>query len=297
MGQSKSAKFLRGKRMRVTVLDIAGRPVIGDSSVVSTKGAVTIAYTTNTADGNAISVPNMNGDACLSEPATKQFTGFNVEIAFCDVDYALLEILTGQEAYVDANGVVIGITESTDVDLSAVNFALEAWLGSTTPGEFGYVVTPFLSGGTIADVSVANDAISFTVTGLATKNGNAWGKGPYNVELVAGVPAPMRVALKANDHRRIFNTEVAPPAIYSGATPLLDATDPALTGITATVTGDSVDFAPLPAGTDPVWYDFGDETWDYAETGSYTHVYAGAGTYEVIGHRGKSSFTTSVTVV
>ena len=296
MGQSKSAKFLRGKRMRVTVLDIAGRPVIGDSSVVSTKGAVTVGYTTNTVDGNAISVPNMNGDPCLSEPATKQFTGFNVEIAFCDVDYALLSILTGQEAYVDENGVLIGITESSDVDLSSVNFALEMWLGSTTPGEYGYVVTPFLSGGTIADISVANDAISFTVTGLATKDGNAWGKGPYNVELVAGVPSPMRLALKANDHRRIFNTEVAPPAIYSGATPLLDPTDPALTSVTATVTGKSAALAPVPTGTDPVWYDFGDDSWDYAETGSYNHVYADSGTYTVTAHRGKSTVTTSVTV-
>jgi hypothetical protein len=296
MGHSKSAKFLRGKRMRVTVLDVAGRPVIGDSSVVSTKGAVTIGYTTNVEDGEAISVPNMNGEACINEPAVPTFTGFSVEIEFCDVDYALLEILTGQDAYVDANGVIVGITESTDVDLSAVNFALEVWLGSTTPGEWGYVITPFLSGGTIGDLSVENGAISFTVTGLNTKNGNAWGKGPFNVEKVAGVAAPMRVALKANDHRRIFNTEIAPPPIYSGATPLLDGANPAVTSVTATVTGNSVVFAPVPAGTDPVWYDFGDGTWDYAVTGGYTHVYPGPGTYTAVANRGKSSVTKSVVI-
>ena len=297
MGQSKSAKFLRGKRMRVTVLDVAGRPVVGDSSVVSTKGAVTVGYTSNVEDGQAISVPNMNGETCLSEPSVQTFTGFGVEIEFCDVDYALLEILTGQEAYVDADGVVIGLTESTDVDLSAVNFALEMWLGSVNPGEWGYVLTPFLNGGVIGDVTVANDAITFSVTGLNTKNGNAWGKGPFNVEKVAGVAAPLRIGMKANDHRRIFNTEVAPPEIYSGATPLLDATDPAITGLTATVTGNSVAFAPTPAGTDPMWYDFGDGTWDYAETGSYTHVYEDPGVYSVIANRGKTAFVKSVTVV
>lgn len=296
MGQSQSAKYLRGKRMRVTVLDVAGRPVIGDSSVVSTKGAVTIGYTSNVADGNAISVPNMNGEACLSEPATKSFTGFGVEIAFCDVDFALLEILTGQEAYVNEDGVVIGLTESTDVDLSAVNFALEVWLGSVNPGEYGYVLTPFLSGGVIGDVSVANDAITFSVTGLQTRNGNAWGRGPFDVEMVGGVASPLRVAMKSNDHRRIFNTRVAPPAIYSGATPLLDATDPAVTSVTATVTGNSVSLAPVPAGSDPVWYDFGDDTWDYAETGSYTHVYENPGAYTVTAHRGKSVVTKAVTV-
>jgi hypothetical protein len=297
MAQSKSAKFLRGKRMRVTVLDTAGRPVIGDSSVVSTKGAVTIGYTTNVEDGEAVSVPNMNGETCINEPAVPTFTGFSVEIEFCDVDYALLEILTGQEAYVDADGTIIGITESTDVDLSAVNFALEVWLGSTTPGEYGYVITPFLSGGTIGDLSVENGAISFTVTGLNTKNGNSWGKGPFNVELVAGVPSPLRVGLKANDHRRIFNTAVAPPPVYSGATPLLDATDPAITSVTATVTGMQAALAPVPTGTDPVWYDFGDGTWDYAETGSYSHTYDSPGTYTVVANRGKTSTTKSVTIV
>ena len=296
MGQSKKVSFLRGKRMRVTVLDSAGRPVIGDSSVVSTKGVVSVGYTSNVEDGEAVSVPNMNGEACVSEPATPTLTGFSVEIEFCEVDFALLEIVTGQKAYVDDDGVIIGITESTSVDLSAVNFALEMWLGSTNPGEYGYVLTPFLGGGVIGDVTIENGAISFTVTGLATKNGTAWGRGPYNVELVGGVAAPLREPMLANDHRRIITTKVAPPAIYSGATPLLDSTDPAITGITATVTGNSAELAPVPAGTDPVWYDFGDGSWDYAETGSYTHEYDGPGTYEVLAHRGKTTATTMVTV-
>jgi hypothetical protein len=296
MAQSKKVSFLRGKRMRVTVLDAAGRPVIGDSSVVSTKGVVSVSYTSNVEDGEAVSVPNMNGETCVSEPSTPAFTGFGVEIEFCEVDFALLEIVTGQEAYVDEDGQIIGITESTDVDLSAVNFALEMWLGSTNPGEYGYVLTPFLSGGVIGDVTVENGAISFTVTGLQTKNGTAWGNGPYDVETVGGVAAPLRLPMKANDHRRIITTTVAPPAVYAGATPLLDPADPAITSVTATVTGKSASLAPVPAGTDPVWYDFGDDSWDYAETGSYTHVYEFSGEYTVTAHRGSSTATTTVTV-
>jgi hypothetical protein len=78
--------------------------------------------------------------------------------------------------------------------------------------------------------------------------------------------------------------------------PLLDRTDPAITGVTATPTGLSVAFAPTPAGTDPVWYEFGDGQWDYAETGSYTHEYAGPGTYTYTAHRGSSTVTGQVTV-
>jgi hypothetical protein len=295
MSQSKKVAFLRGKRVRATAVSTAGVPIYGASSVVTTKGVVTVAYTTQTAQGNAIVLPNFNGENCISETATSNFTGYTVEIDFCDVDFALLQLLTGQAVYVDDNGLVIGITENTDVDLSAVNFALEVWLGSSNPGDYGYVVTPFLSGGTIGDISVANDAITFKVTGLTTKNGNGWGKGPYKVEKVAGVDSVLRTALLANDHRRTFSTQTPPPAVVAGSTPLLDPSTPAVTSLTATATVKSVAIAPVPAGTTPMWYDFGDGTWDYTANGSYTHVYKTAGTWTITGYRGSTSVTTTAT--
>lgn len=69
-----------------------------------------------------------------------------------------------------------------------------------------------------------------------------------------------------------------------------------MTDLTATPTGLSVALAPVPVGTDPMWYDFGDGQWDYAATGSYTHEYDAAGTYVVTGYRGTSSVTESVVV-
>jgi PKD repeat protein len=84
--------------------------------------------------------------------------------------------------------------------------------------------------------------------------------------------------------------------VFEGSIPLLDIADPALTDFTATPTGLSVEFVPVPAGTDPVWYEFGDGEWDLAETGSYTHVYEAAGTYEVVARRGGSRVTETVTV-
>lgn len=295
MSQSKKVSFLRGKRIRATAVSPSGVPFYGASSVVTTKGVVTLTYTTNTADGAAIQLPNFNGENCINETAVANFSGFAVEAEFCDVDFALLSLLTGQSVYVDDNGLVIGITENTDVDLAAVNFALEVWLGSTNPGEYGYVLTPFLTGGTIGDVSVANDAITFKVTGLQTKNGNGWGKGPFKVEKVAGVDSVLRTALLPNDHRRTFSTAVAPPAIYAGSTPLLNPSDPAITDFTATVAVKQVTFAPTPTGTTPIWYDFGDGTWDYAATGGYVKTYATAGTWTVTAKRGSSTITKTVT--
>lgn len=303
--KAKRVSFIRGKRMRATLVDRNGRAVIGEGSVVTTKGYLTLTYTTNTEEGEGINVTNANGDTCVAEAATPTFTGFGVEAEFCDVDFALFTMLTGQAIVLDQSGKAIGITESTDVSISNVNFALECWTGADTKGatastgsqgQFGYILTPFLSGGVISDITIENGAITFTITGMTTKNGNGWGKGPYAVELVTGKPAALRTALKANDHRRIMTVEVAPPEQYAGSTPLLDPSAPALTAIAGTPTQLSVSFTPTPTGTDPIFYDLGDGTWEYSDTGAYTHVYATAGKYTVTAMRGLSKVTTSVTV-
>jgi hypothetical protein len=282
--------------MRATVLDASGAPVYGEDSVVTTKGYITVAYTTVSEEGETITVTNAAGEACVAESATPSQTGFTVEATFCEVDYRLFEILTGQRVLLDDNDFAIGIAESTDVDLSTVNFALELWLGSKIAGEYGYVLTPFLRGGIIGDVTIENAAITFTVTGMVTRGGSGWGTGPYAVQTVGGVPAVLKDAVTAAEHRRWLSVDVAPPAVFEGSTPLLDPTDAAVTNLTTTPTGLSVLIAPVPSGTDPIFYEFGDGEWDYAETGTYTHVYAAAGTYTITARRGTSTYSEPVTV-
>lgn len=306
MTRSKKVSFLRGRRMRATRLDGAGRPVYGDGNVATTKGFITVGYTSNTEEGEAISVTNASGDICVNEPGTPSWTGVSVEAEFCDVDFALFEMLTGQALVLDpVTGTAIGLTESTSVDMSNVRFALELWLGAATDetphenseGFFGYVLTPYLTGGTLGDISIENGAITFTITGMSTRNGTGWGAGPYNVELGAdGTPGPLSTPMGTTDHRRIQIVEVAPPEPISGAGPLLDPDAAPITALTPEVVGNAVTFTPEPAGTDPIWYDFGDGTWDYAETGTYEHTYAGPGTYRVIARRGSSEVTETVTV-
>jgi hypothetical protein len=229
------ASFLRGRRLRATRLDRSGRVIYGDGNQVVSKGFITVGYTSNVEEGEAITQTNAAGETCVSEPAVPTFTGFGVEAEFCEVDFALFSMLTGQEVVEDGAGNVVGITESTAIDLSGVNFALELWLGAQSDaapseggdGFYGYILTPFLSGGTIGDITVENGAITFTITGMQTKNGSAWGAGPYDVELVDGVAAALSTPMGPNDHRRIMLTEVAPPAAVTGGQPVLDPSIPA----------------------------------------------------------------------
>lgn len=302
---SKKASLFRGKRLRGTRLDGAGRPIIGADSVVVTKGFVTAAFAEVMSEGESLTATNANGDTCVNEPGTNQKTGYTVNIEFCEVDFALLEMFTGQPLVLNEDGVPVGIDEVVGLDLSDVNIALELWTGADTKGatpsvgsqgQFGYLLTPFLTGGTIGDITIENAAVTFSVNNMTTRSGAAWGAGPYNVELVGGVPAPLYQPLTSSTFRRIMITEVAPPEPFNGSMPLLDSTDPALTDITATPTGLSVALAPVPAGTDPVVYDFGDGYWDYANTGSHTYEYETAGTYTIKATRGTSTVSKTVTV-
>ena len=296
--------MLRGKRSRITSLDTAGRVKYGDEQAVVTKGFVNFSLTTNMEEGETISLTNANGEACINESATPSFSGVGIEAEFCSADWSFFTKATGQRPVYNDAGTVVGITESTDVDLSQVRFALEIWIGAqsgATPrdgaqGEWGYLLLPNVGGGVLGDYTIENDGITFSLTGMSTKNAGAWGAGPYNVDLVGGEAAPLFDPMLPNDHRRLQIVEIAPPEPRAGAIPVLNPSAPALTALTTTPTGLSVLISPTPTGTDPVEYDFGDGQWDYAETGTYTHVYDAAGTYTITARRGTSVVTKSVTV-
>ena len=71
---------------------------------------------------------------------------------------------------------------------------------------------------------------------------------------------------------------------------------PALTSVAGIATGLSVSFTTTPAATGPVWWDFGDGTWDYvAAPGATTHVYSKAGTYTASASSTGKWVTTNVT--
>lgn len=299
---------VRGRAMRVTKLDGCGRPVYGDDAVGVSDGFVSVSFTANTDDGDEINVQNAAGKSCVREAAISTLTGYSIEIEFCQVDPALFAILTGQEPIVDANGVAIGFKVNTAVSSEDSAFALEIWTG--VPGvkcdpnagadaqAGGYLLLPYVQGGVFGDFTVENDAISFTVTGATTKSGGSWGVGPYDVVRTAdGTPSPLLDPIDDDDHLYVLFSDVAAPDAECGTFPLLDPNADALTDITATATGLTVQFDPIPASEDPWWVDFGDGTWDYSDTGSaLSHTYATAGDYDYIGYRGATQVEGTVTV-
>lgn len=308
---TKCGSLVRGRRIRLTRTDGCGRPVFGGDSVAVSKGFISVALTANTSDSDEINLVNAAGEKCVYEPAESSLNGYGVEINFCDVDPELYSLATGMPVVEDAMGNVIGFDVDTAVKPDATGFGLELWMGvsggdacatDASQGNFGYLLLPYLKGGIIGDFTIENNAVTFTITGANTRDGNAWGVGPHADIMTDGTGqvGPMSSPIKPTVHLRLIQTDVMPPSPVCGTRPLLD---PALTaftsiaGVAGTGTND-FEFATTPPATGGTWWDFGDGEWDYvAAPGDSSHTYAAAGTYQVKASQNGTDWTeTSVTV-
>lgn len=308
---TKCLTLVRGRRIRVTRLDGCGRPVYGDDSQAVSKGFISVGFTANTVESDEINVTNANGERCIYEPAVTSLVGYGVEIQFCNVDPDLFSIVTGNPVVTNWLGEVIGFDVDTSVDQEAQGVAIELWAGTNATdacdnpgaqGNYGYLLVPFLKGGIVGDWTLENGAVTFTITGANTRDGSNWGVGPYSDIMLdeLGEPGPMVKPVGKTVPFRVIMTDVAPPTDFCGSRPVLDPAAPEITSVTGVVTGASVAFtvAPIDLAT-PVWYDFGDGTWDYTEAdadGATTHVYAVSGTYTVRASSNGTWVTTTVTV-
>lgn len=239
MASPKSFPLVRGRTMRVTKVDGCGAPLAGDDNQVVTDGFVSVALTSNITEPEEIVVTNANGQTCVRDPGCAEFNGYSAEITFCDVSPCLFAIVTGQPSVVDANGDVVGFRMNSDTSICGQGFALEVWMGvpgvacTGEGGAFGYLLLPFLQSGVVGDFTIENAAITFTITGASTKDGNGWGVGPYDVMADAsGNPAPLANALEPNDHLLVEFTTVEPPEETDGCVELVVDIPPSIGTVT-----------------------------------------------------------------
>lgn len=195
MDTSKCYSLIRGRIMRATRLDACGAKVLGPDSTVVSEGFVSVQLSPQTEEGQTINVTNAAGKVCVLDEPAPTFTGYDITVEFCGVNPDLINIMTGNPIVKDSQATPqgVGFRVSTATDLNATGFALEVWSGvpasACVAGQasYGYFLVPFIKGGIIGDITIANDAVNFTLTGAKSKDGSAWGVGPYNVVL-GGTP-------------------------------------------------------------------------------------------------------------
>lgn len=227
---SKCFPLVRGRVMRATQLDGCGAKVLGPTSSVVSDGFVTVTLTPQSDAGTTIAVTNANGDLCINDVPCPRFTGYDVSVAFCNVNPDLFAMMTGQPIVTDSQATPqgVGFRINSATNACNVGFALEVWSAVPTAAcavgagvSYGYFLVPFIKGGIVDAITIGNDAISFTISGAASKDGSAWGVGPYNVTSnVSGVATPLKTAIDSRDHLHLELVTVAPPTALCGASAL-----------------------------------------------------------------------------
>lgn len=223
---SKCFSLVRGRAMRVSKLDGCGNPVFGPTNTAVSDGFITVGFAAQTDAGTTISITNAAGKVCISDEPAPTFTGYEITVEFCGVNPDLFSLMTGQPLVMDSAGTqAVGFGMDTAIDADDSAFALEVWSNVPTaacaPGSgvsYGYLLVPFLKGGIIGDFTIANDAVNFTLSGAKSKDGNAWGVGPYNVvDNGSGVAGPLNDAISSTRHLHVEVTTIAPPTEVCGA--------------------------------------------------------------------------------
>lgn len=216
---------VRGKRIRVTTLDLCGNlpAAATPDSFLSTGGFISVNLTAEVEDGVEILQRRADGALCVNERSSASFKRFNVEMVFCGVNPSLLAMVTNAETYEDWGGDIAGITVA-EGEISK-NFSLELWTGlsgqACEPGAeeaSGYLLLPFVGAGVLGDITTdGENAVTFSLTGAYTRGGNQWGVGPFDVliddvtEPGTPTPAALPTALDSMDHLLLMDTGLAPP--------------------------------------------------------------------------------------
>lgn len=231
--------------VRATILDSCGVPAYGDAVQVASDSFTQVAVSPQYDAGTAIQIKNGKGRFDINRPAEPELLSLQVSVTFIRADPAFFTALTGYAAIRDDAGTLIGFTVNRGVRPADVRVALEGWMDAFVDGcdgeesvPYGYFLWPFLSGGQLGDYTIENNAVNFVVSNMMSRDGSAWGEGPYEVASDStGAAQALFDAIDALDHQVTFKTVIAPPANTGGLIPLDDPDDPDATTATAGIPG------------------------------------------------------------
>lgn len=218
-------KPLQGESMRATRLDECGNPEFGENAFGVSDGYVQAVLTPNVEAPDEFKQKGANGNFIINQRSRPLLNWYDVSLQFQEVDPELFTILTGLDPYENDLGQTIGFLVNEE-KFATADFALEVWLGNAEEecppsGEpepfFGYSLLPWVVEGALGDsVTIANDLITFTITGR-TRKGTSWGTGPYDVVLDQnGDPRELFSPIPSDTHKLQIWTQLPPPEPVCG---------------------------------------------------------------------------------
>lgn len=95
MAVANHAASVQGVALRVTRLDAGGNPLQGPEDVYVTRAFMRVSFTPEYEEGDEITEKNAAGEVCVTHKALDTLKRATMELAVCDPDPELTELLTG----------------------------------------------------------------------------------------------------------------------------------------------------------------------------------------------------------
>jgi hypothetical protein len=194
---------------------------------IVTDGFVSVNYQPEISEAEEIDLKNAAGRSCVVDAGCDEVKWYNLAIALCGIDPDVFEFTTGSPIVLDYKGDAVGNRLQGNVVCNTA-FALEVWTdipqeqcAPDTGQQYGYFLSPCISGGVVGEFTIQNDALTMTIN-AKTRAGSGWGRGPYNVDQqdAAGTTGPLLTPIGPKDHMDLHLVTVAPPEAVCGCQPM-----------------------------------------------------------------------------
>lgn len=285
--------------VRITRIDACGRPVYGECNAVVSRCVATITDTPEVEEAEPRTQTGFDGTACATEVGCDRISYHTLEATWSQINLDAFAFMNPAARITrDSSGEAIGRFANQRIDCSG-GYAVEVWaraMGesdacagqSEAEGQWYYRVYPWVTGATPGDLTMGGtDEVAFTFTGR-TKTGARWGRGPYDITLVDGMPSGLPEAFDPEEEEPYWEGIVTLPPPEADCDcvevprPIPEPATLSITADPADTTRMTVRLIPDNNGLGPVMVDWGDgspvqEVGDLAQvTHRYTETTYGA---------------------
>lgn len=128
MARSECVVPMRGSAVRFVQTDQCGRVQYGTCSAFNTTAVRSLNFSSDTDEGDEVSIQNIAGDRCVYVAPTPQNNGHELEVNFCRYDPLLFSRLMGCEPITNEDGIAVGHVECESAGTQDAGMAMAIWM-------------------------------------------------------------------------------------------------------------------------------------------------------------------------
>jgi hypothetical protein len=177
------AASVQGAVLRVTRLNADGTLVTGASGSYVTEAFMRVSFTPEYEAGDEVSEKNASGAVCIAYKAPDTLKNVSMEIAICEPDAELTQMMVGGTLLTAAGQTVGYAAPSVGVDANPNGVAIEVWSYAIADGRrrsvnpYYHWVFPFVKLTPSGDRVIENGALANAFSGTGLGN-SGFGDGP-----------------------------------------------------------------------------------------------------------------------